>query len=308
MSFNRLIPMLKKGRETAVHAKTLSGVTTAVTQVNDSGVSVRSVRNVERANQIWVRLDETDTQTLSEDAREPVSVWNFKVPYKEGIYVILGFNRAGEMRIVDMDEQAMDDAYQELAGTFAVPERSGELVQEVVPGWRFKPLRVRPDVSGGLNVVIEDGIYFYGDDFYAWTDKTPIDLADISVSSSTKRAVIIGIDPTDNTSVTAYGDEVSLALPEFTIIDYIAVANANFGKIWLMGYSRESGVTGFQSIYDLIDLRPYVSVSGAASGAGFMPIDLDYELSIPANKQVAVRRLNVVAGGVITVDGVLDIF
>jgi len=300
---------LRRFQENARHAGKLTGVTTFITYVDESGASSRVIRDPENSNKIFVRLDESDTQTLTEDARAPIAVWNLnKVQYKEGVYVELAYDRAGDLEIAGADNQLMHDAYEQAAGTIASPELVGELKREIVPGWRFKPLRVRPHESGGLNVVIEDGRYQYANASYAWLDKTPLDIASVSVSSGNKRPVIIGIEPGTDTAVLAYGSEVSLALPAFTLADYNTVATDNLGRIWLFGYEHKNGKTTFADLYDLIDIREYISPSGGvSSGQFFMPINLTFDLTIPAGYQVAVRRLNITTG-TLTINGVLDIF
>lgn len=302
---------LRRFQENARHAGKLTGVTTYITYVNEAGTSTRVIRDPENSNKIYVRLDETDTQTLTENSRAPIAVWNLnKVQYKEGIYVELAYDRAGDLEIVGTDNQLMHDAYEQAAGTIASPEVAGELKREIVPGWRFKPLRVRPHGSGGLNVIIEDGRYQYANASYAWLNKDPIDIADVSVSSNSKRPVIVGIQPGTDTAVLAYGSEVSTALPAFTLADYNDIANDNLGNVWLFGYEHKDGKTAFADIYDLVDIREYISPGGGiSSGQGFMPINLNFALTIPAGYQAPpVRRLNIVSGGVLTINGVLDIF
>jgi hypothetical protein len=297
--------LLSRTLDTAVHRRTLSGVTTAYTHFDDDGNEFTDVLDHNNPNHIWVRLDETDTQTLTQDARAPISVWNYKVrDDKEGIYVKLNYDGNDELEIIGVDNQRMSDAYGELAATFATPRRAGALVNEIVPDRNFEPLRVRPDESGGLVVYIGPGRYEYADRSYYWDASGTLDLEDVPVSSGTKRAVIIGLDPVTELPTLAYGDEVLTTLPGFTLADYNAVINDNIGKVWLCGYERVDGVTSFASLFDLVFLRAYLNPLGTASGASFMPVELTYELTIPDNKQAFVRELYVTSGSLI-VNGAL---
>jgi hypothetical protein len=203
-----------------------------------------------------------------------------------------------------LDEGRMLDAYGDVAKSYTLPAIAGELRQEIVPGWRFKPLRVRADAeTAGLNVFIEPGRYEYLDTSYIWDSTAVTDLA-VTVSSNMKRAVIVGIDPVAGTPVVASGTERSVTLPDMTLYDYNLLINANKGKLWLFGYQRKSGVSVFQSLTDLVDLRAYLSLGGGVtSGGSFMPIELDFALTIPANRQAMVHTFRVVDGGSLRVLG-----
>lgn len=301
---NELSGILRKGRETAKHSGVQIAVTTNMPQITEDGVTYDTPRDIERTNHIWVLIDG--------DLSKPVSVWNIgaaRVPYKENIQVVLNTDVFGNLKIIDSDPTQVDFMYGEAANTLFLGELVGEIISLVLPSRKFKPLRVRPDASGGLNVVIENGIYQFSDHSYAYMDVTPIDLSTITVSSGMKRPVLVGIDPATNTPTTAYGDEVPITLPEFTIVEYNAVIEANLSKLWLAGYQRKDGITAFQTAQDLTDARAWLSpgAGGVAAGNTFMPINLDFELIIPVNRQVPVKRLNIIDGGILQLNGILDL-
>jgi hypothetical protein len=298
---------LKKALPTIKHAGTRRAVTYAATQEDATGATVVSVRDVNREGYVNVRLDENETQGLTEDPRQGFSVRCLNAAdWKEGVGVLLGRGVDGEEEVIGTDDARNLDSFGAHAAAFKRPLVNGNLDMSIIPGWRLEPLRVRPDsISGGLNVVIEDGIYEYAGTSVAFTDKTPIDLGSISVSSGMRRPVIIGVDPATNTAITAYGDEVMASGYAFTIIDYNNVRTANPGKIWPFAYERKDGVTAFRSIYDLIYIGALYNPTGIAGGVGFMPIDLGYELTIPPNQQFVVDYMTTVDGGSLINYGIL---
>ena len=214
---------LKRGRETAKHATVQPATTIAVAQVDDNGVTVTQPKDVEKGNKIFVQLANDQSRT--------VSVWNIgkiAVPNKEGIPVYVDRNPGGELQIVDADALLMDSAFDQAANSELLPELIDELIRWIMPGRNFKPLRARQAAEyGGLNVVIEDGIFQFNNASYAWLDKTPIDLSTVTVSAGMKRPVLVGIDPATAESAILEGDEISTALPDFTLADYNEIMRAN---------------------------------------------------------------------------------
>lgn len=307
----QVINKLKRGRETAPHATKRKAVTFPAVQVLEDGTTVTDVRDRQRTGYIYVKYDNNVPQSATDDARSGVSVRcvGRVANYKPDVPVWVERDADGEDHVIGLDEAQAIDAYEDAASTMTMPELPGGYPRDIVSGWRFKPLRVRIADEGGLSVMIEEGIYEYADQSFAWIDNTPVDLSSISVSSGMKRPVIIGLDPATETAITAYGDETPVIMPLFTLVDYNVVRNANPGKIWLFGYEHKDGKTAFTDIYDLKDIRAYLSPGqGVSSGGSFMPIELDFALTIPANRQVPVRRLTVTTSGVLTVDGILDVF
>lgn len=308
-----VISKLRQFRTGAKHAGKVKAVTFAPTQVLEDGTSITDVRDRQRSGYIWVRIDNNVPQATTDDARAAVSVRCLKVAnYKEGLPVWIEKDADGEWHVEALDEAQAIDTYQDAAANMTLPELSGDIVRLILLADRFKYLRCRQAPEfGGLNVIIEDGIYLFSDDSYAWLDKTPIDLSTISVSSGKKRPVLIGIDPATNTSTTLAGTEVpnTAVYPAFTLADYNELIRTDLTKMWLKGYERKDGVTSFQTLDDLVDVRPFLSpgASGISSGGYFMPVDLTFTLTIPANRQVPVRRLTV-STGTLTVEGILDIF
>ncbi len=297
----------KKALPTIKHVGKQHAITYAATQ-DVNGVTYITPEDKERTGYVYVRFDENETQSLTEDPRAAVSVRCFNAAdWKEGVPVILEQDVDGEWHVAGVDESRALDAFGAHAKAFTKPAVNGNLNMDIVPGWRFEPLRAYIDANaGGLNVIIAPGIYEFADDSYAWEDQTPINLATISVTSGMKRPVLIGIDPATGLSTTAYGDEVSVSMPKFTRVDYNELKRSNLGKLWQAGYERDARYSAFNSIYDLTDLRAFQSpgAGGVASGNTFMPTHLDFELTVPSGRQAPVQRqFFVVSGGRLIVDG-----
>lgn len=297
-----LIEVLKRGRDTAKHATIRRAVTVAVAQTDDDGNTVTTTRDMERDNRIWVLEDGSEAK--------PVSVLNAgtaRVPQKEGIPVALDKDFTGNLKIVDADIELADFMFGQALNSLFLGELVGKLIDVIWPEDKFEPLLVRADsVSGGLNVLIKPGRYEYANGSIWWDSIAPYDVSAATVSSGMKRVVLIGLDPTTNTITTASGTERSIADYDFTASDANTVANDNPGVIWLAWYQRQDGVTSFQTAFDLHSFRAFVGVDSPTSN--LMPIELDYPLTIPANSQIPVRQLTVVSGGLLTIEGILDIF
>ncbi len=301
--FNEYGDALKRLYKTAKHEGKRPAVTCAQTQEDEAGTSYVTPKDIEHDNKIFVFIDG--------DTSKAVSVWNLppcQVDYIDDLAVYVGEDAGGKLSIVEADKELMNAEFGEAARTVLLGQLAGDLIKLILPSRNFKPLRVRPHETGGLNIVIEPHRYEYGVTSYVWDDPSAYDLSAVTVTSGYRKPVIIGIDPSTQAITTATGAERSLAMPAFTLTEYNTVVSANPGKLWLAGYARTDGVTSFQTLQDLVDLRAWLTPGGGiANGNSFMPIDLDFPLTIADNQQVPIRRLNIVAGGVLTVSGVLDI-
>jgi hypothetical protein len=293
-----VIRKLQIFQQRAKHAGKIKAEIFPVPQELDDGTVVTDVRDRQRPGYSMVRLDNDVPQSLTADARSFVSVRNLNAAnYKAGVFVYIERDVDGEWHVPHQDEAANLDSHGEAAATLGLPALHGELLKLVLESRNFKPNRVRPDASGGLNIYIEEGIYSYADTYFAWDDPTPYDLSTISVSSGKQKPVIIGLNPATNSIITAEGSEKTLAEP-ISKADFITVMNTVPGKIWLAGYARIHGVTAFRTEFDLVDIRAWLSPGqGVSSGSGGMPIELNYELTIPANYQHVVDYMVTADGG-----------
>lgn len=295
----------------AKHRGKRKATTYAQEQVLENGTTVTDVADHERDGYVFVRYDDDEPQTYQDNARSGVSVRcvGRVADYEPGVSVWVVKDADGEDHVDSLEEAGALDTYGKGAASKTLPRIARELLKWIVPARNFAPLRAYQATEyGGLNVVIEKGFYGFDSDSHFYADTTPIDLTTVSVTSGYLRPVLIGIDPSTETPVLQAGDEFPATLPSaYTEAGFNAIIRTHLDKLWVSGYLRRSGITTWQTPDDLIDVRAFLSPGAGtiAGGSTFMPINLDYELTINANRQVVVDYMTTSGDGALINYGIV---
>jgi hypothetical protein len=139
----------------------------------------------------------------------------------------------------------------------------------------------------------------------AWSGGT-IDLTTyIPVTANKKVLALIGIDTLTATLSVTLGTEVEQAMPDFTTLDAALIATSD-SIIRCGAVTLTYQMTVIDATVALIDARPWIEPP--ASTSSWDPYWVDSVITLPAKKQSHVRFVNVTAGGVLTVLGLLDVY
>lgn len=260
--------------------------------------STTSVRVSGLRNMVWILLYDEDARVtqaynVRTQVRANAPVWVRRMP--DNTLVITG------IRELDGTE-----LYADAAPSINVPPLIGELMPETVwPSRNLLPGRIRWTTAGGLLIYIEpfhyDGGYFPGG---------TLDLTAYVPSVANKKAwVKVWVNP-NAANVNAMpgataGSNVDLSVNPMSEADLAAITISP-SYIPVAGIVLTNGDTAITSTTLIADARQWINAPQAASQ--FMPYILATALTIPAAGQIAVRRMQVAAGGTLTVLGILDIF
>lgn len=257
MTWNDIEAKLKRGRDTAKHATRQSGRTG---KLNDDGTIHRNPIDGLPPNRIWVRLGATKANPAG---RGQVAVWNIGTNAVSTTVadapVEVDFNRAGELKIVDSDDEAADAFLGSAApAAYNGPAKPPELSRDPFPARNILDFRPRLDASGGLWLWVEAG--YYGENY--WPGGR-IDLSgELPATSNRKAWVGVGYDPATNALVAVTGPERSLA---YTMLKSEAAALAfGTGVEPIAAVPLTDTSTSFTNT-DIEDLRRWL---GGSSGSG----------------------------------------
>jgi hypothetical protein len=263
-----------------------------VATANDDGVTSVKVTDPDTVNLVWAKLYGSDERI--------VQAYNTRVQPRDKCPVWLRQLADGTFEVEGGRARDGSDLYQEAAGTVFLQELIGELLATVWGARNLKPGRARLSELGGMNLYIE--AFFHSTGYFGGDD---IDLtAYIPATASTHAWVKVWYDPVSDVLGATLGTEYGL--PYTLTKDDLGAISISPNYIPLAGVILTNGDTALSAASVIEAAQNWIDAP--ISSEQFFPIEITNEYTIPVNRQIAVRRLAVTGSGVLTVNGVLDVF
>lgn len=259
---------------------------------NDDGVTSVKVTDTDTVNLVWVKVYGSDERI--------VQAYNGRVQPRNKLPVWLRRLADGTYEIEGVRSRDGSDFLGEALGTMNIPELIGELLATVWPARNLKPGRARLSEAGGMTIAIEP--FYYADGYFEGGD---IDLTDyVPTTADTQVWAKIYFDPISDALGVTVSDSYTLAytMLEEDLGDVLISPNA----VPLTGVVLKYGDTTLSAASVIIAAQNWIGAP--ITNDAYFPIEITDTRSIPANRQIAVRRLAVTGSGALTVNGVLDVF
>jgi hypothetical protein len=260
--------------------------------LNDDGVTSVKVTDSDANNLVWAYVQG--------QGNEPVQVYNISVQPRNHAPVWVRQLADGTFEVERLRSRDGSEFYGEAAASMNIGELIGELMATVWSARNLKPGRARLSELGGMYVYIEE--FFYSGGKFAGDN---LDLTDYVPTTTDKQVwAVIYYDPVSAALGVTTGTEYDLVYT-MNEIDLGAIALAP-QYIPLAGVILTEGDTALSGSSTIVARQPWIDAP--INSEQFFPIEITDTRTIPANRQIAVRRLAVTGSGVLNVYGVLDIF
>ena len=259
---------------------------------NDDGVTSVKVTDSDTVNLVWAKLRGQDERI--------VQAYNGRVQPRNLLPVWIRQLADGTYEIEGVRSRDGSDFLGEALGTMNLPEIIGMLMTVVWPMRNLMAGRVRLSEVGGLTVWVEPFYYSGGRFAGANFDLTPY----VPVTTDMQAWAVIWYDPVSDALGATVGTEYNLAYT-MTEIDLGAIALSPT-YIRLAGVLLTEGDTVIDAATVIVAAQDWFDAP--VTQDNFFPIEITNEYTIPANRQQPARRCAVTGDGVLTVNGVLDVF
>lgn len=224
------------------------------------------------------------------------------------IPVLVGYNKGGELKIVDSDDEAAalwaGDAANWLYQGDDAPAALNRSILSVQNILDFKP--VYDATNGGLYLYVYPG-WANG---VRWPGGS-IDLSAYQTATASRKApIVVGYDESTQALVAAAGSDFGLLVPP-------ELMYANIAATWALGTFVNARPIAAVPISDtdtdfanedIIDIRDLVAVGGGNNPSGSSGVEITRDALIPAGKAAFfVDSVTIAAGITLTVEGELYI-